>query len=89
MIPPGILARMVERNDASGLGIYTGEIWPLVQVTSITGPSEVSRIIIASMLQSNNMLHMKCGIDSLLRQLAIFAAVFCSMPNPVAKGSIH
>ena len=90
LIPPEIAPRMEQPHHFVGVGIETGEVGALVQITMMAGPREVLKIVRAPMLSRDDMLDVESVIAvMLLAQTAVFTPVVRPLPDALPKLQIH
>jgi hypothetical protein len=82
MLFPGVLTWVEELGDATGFRIDTREIGAFVRVASVAGQGQVARLIITTMLASNDVFDLECRKrEVLLPKQTIFAAIAGSAPD--------
>ena len=59
MLFPGLLSRMIQRNNVVGIRIDTGNVGPLVKIAAGTREAEIIIRVVGSMLLGDNVFDMK------------------------------
>jgi len=90
MLFPGVLTWVEKLGDVAGFRIDTREIGAFVRVASIAGQGQVTRLLVTTVLASNDVFDLECRKRQvLLSKQTIFAAIAGSAPDKRADRCVH
>jgi hypothetical protein len=89
VVGPPVASRVEEVRDLAGLSIDPGQIWPLVEVATLTCERQIVGVIGAAVLLRDDVLHMMCQGAMLLSQAAILTPITSPAWNEVPRRRVH
>jgi hypothetical protein len=87
---PSILARVKQADKRAAFRVKPAQVRPLVHIAVVTGKSEVSTVVVAAMLSSDDMLDVICEERlRVLRQVTVFAAMTSPLADKLPERLVH